>query len=203
MEAGTTAGGDLGPSAKSGPAGVDGALRDVEIALAGGDFDLGRLGFWRLVARVKRDDALIAQYADRIGRIDTTAFRSWARVRVPVPVGNAALLVAAGAGLAATVAATGVESPLVAGALLLGAGGVWSVALHCPTHWIVGRLFGIRFTDYFIGGPPPPRPGLKSDYATYLRVEPARRAWMHASGAIATKLAPLLALAWWPATTTP
>ena len=32
----------------------------------------------------------------------------------------------------------------------------------------VGRLVGIRFTDYFIGGPPPPRPGLKTDYATYL-----------------------------------
>ncbi|HEX6131344.1 MAG TPA: hypothetical protein VF044_06405, partial [Actinomycetota bacterium] len=29
--------------------------------------------------------------------------------------------------------------------------------------------------------------------------DPSSRAWMHASGAIATKLAPFLALAWYPA----
>jgi hypothetical protein len=62
---------------------------------------------------------------------------------------------------------------------------------------------GIRFTDYFLGGPPPPRPGLKSDYATYLRADPDSRAWMHASGAIATKLAPFVALAFWPGSNAP
>ena len=44
-------------------------------------------------------------------------------------------------------------------------------------------MVGIRWTDYFLGGPPPPRPGLKSDYGTYLRADPDSRAWMHASGA--------------------
>ena len=38
-------------------------------------------------------------------------------------------------------------------------------------------------------------PGLKTDYATYLRVPARRRAWFHASGAIATKIAPFLVLA--------
>ena len=75
---------------------------------------------------------------------------------------------------------------------------MWTVSLHSPTHWAVGRAIGIDFTDYFIGGPPPPRPGLKSDYATYLRADPDSRAWMHASGAIMTKVAPLFALAFWP-----
>ena len=66
------------------------------------------------------------------------------------------------------------------------AGGAWSVSLHCPAHWLAGRVAGIRFTSYFFGGPFPPRPGLKTDYATYLRADPAARAWMHASGAIVT-----------------
>ena len=50
-----------------------------------------------------------------------------------------------------------------------------------------GAWSSIRFTDYFVGGPPPPRPGLKTDYATYLRADPGSRAWLHASGAIATQ----------------
>ena len=40
---------------------------------------------------------------------------------------------------------------------MLAAGGIWSVSFHCPAHWLVGRAIGIRFTDYFLGGPPPPR----------------------------------------------
>ena len=75
--------------------------------------------------------------------------------------------------------------------------------MHSPTHWLVGYLIGIRWTDYFLGGPPPPRPGLKSDYGTYLRADPDSRAWMHASGAIATKLAPFVALAFWPGSGAP
>jgi hypothetical protein len=67
----------------------------------------------------------------------------------------------------------------------------------------VGTIVGIRWTDYFLGGPPPPRPGLKSDYGTYLRADPDSRAWMHASGAIATKLAPFVALAFWRASGAP
>jgi hypothetical protein len=182
---------------------LDAELDRIENAVEAGRADLSALGFWRLVAAVKRDDALIARYADRIGRIDQAAFRRWVRFRLPVRAGNALLLMVDGAALGAAVAATAVSSRTWAGALLIVAGATWSVALHCPTHWLVGRAFGIRFTDYFLGGPPPPRPGLKTDYATYLRAEPRRRAVMHASGAVATKLAPLLALAWWPATPAP
>jgi hypothetical protein len=72
-----------------------------------------------------------------------------------------------------------------------------------PAHAFVGWLAGIRYTDAFMGGPPPPRPGIKTDYATYLRAEPSMRAWFHASGAIATKIAPFAALALWPSTGAP
>jgi hypothetical protein len=178
-------------------------LDRIDAAVAAGDTDLTALGFWPVVAKVKADPALVGRYADRIGRIDTAAFHIAVRLRVPVWLGNALLVAGMVAGITATALARSVSSATLAGLLLIAAAAVWTVAFHCPTHWVVGRFVGIRFTDYFLGGPPPPRPGLKIDYATYLRADPTGRAWMHASGAIATKLAPFLALAFWPGSGAP
>jgi hypothetical protein len=178
-------------------------LDRIEAAVAAGDTDLKALGFWRLVARVKPDRVLVDRYAGQIARIDTAAFRLGVGLRAPVWVGNVLLTAATAAGLAGAILARAASSSALAGLLLLGAGAVWTVSLHSPTHWVVGRMVGIRFTDYFIGGPPPPRPGLKTDYATYLRADPQSRAWMHAAGAIMTKIAPLLALAFWPGSGAP
>ena len=179
-------------------------LDRIEAAVASGGADLKELGFWRIVATVKRDRALIAAHAEQIGRIDAAAFRRFVgRWRVPARIGTTVLVAGALVGLAGAVAGTTVDDPTWAGILLIGAGAIWTVALHSPTHHLVGWLAGIRFTDYFVGGPPPPRPGIKTDYATYLRADPRSRAWMHASGALATKLAPFLALAFVPASTAP
>jgi hypothetical protein len=49
---------------------------------------------------------------------------------------------------------------------------------------------GMRFTHWFIGKISQPQPGVKVDYSTYLRTPASRRAWMHASGAITTKVTP-------------
>ena len=177
-------------------------LDRIESAVDAGDRNLRDLGFWRVVAAVKRDPALIEPHAEQVGRIDGKAFRAGVPRRVPVWVGNLVLLAAAAAGAAAVLFSWNVSEgakpendPLIIGGCAVGAGLVWTVAFHSPTHWVVGRLCGIGFTDYFVGGPPPPRPGLKIDYASYLRTAPMNRAWMHASGAIATKLAPFVALA--------
>jgi hypothetical protein len=175
------------------------AFGRVEAALDRGETDLRALGFWRLVGEVKTDPALSGRWAGTIGRIDRSAFEARVRWRFPVWLGNAVLLSGTLAGALAVGVALRTGSPVVAGLALLVAGGVWSVSWHDAAHWIVGRLVGIRFTSYFVAGPFPPRPGLKTDYATYLRTEPVARAWMHASGAIATKLAPFAALAFWPA----
>jgi hypothetical protein len=191
-EAGTTA-----------PVDLSGDLDRIEAAVHAGNTDLKALGFWRLVALVKPDRMLVDRHADQIGRIDTAAFHLAVKRRVPVWVGNALLTAATLGALAAAISAHLVSSRSMSGLLLLGAGAVWTVSLHSPTHWVVGGAVGIRFTDYFIGGPPPPRPGLKSDYATYLRADPESRAWMHASGAIMTKIAPLFALAFWPGSGAP
>jgi hypothetical protein len=178
-------------------------LERIRTAMARGDHDLRTLGFWSIVGRIKRDRLLVTRYADDVGRIDAEAFRRGIRIRVPVWAGNALLGAGIVAGGGAVVLAGMVPSPFWAGALMVAAGGIWSVAFHSPTHWLVGRLGGIRFTAYFLAGRPIPYPGVKVDYATYLRADPSRRAWMHASGAIATKLAPFLALAFVPAVGAP
>jgi hypothetical protein len=68
------------------------------------------------------------------------------------------------------------------------------IGSHSLAHFVVGRLAGMRFTHVFLGGPPPPRPGVKTDYATYLGTPPRARAVMHASGAVVTKIVPFALL---------
>jgi len=190
-------------AAISAPVDLSADLDRIEAAVQAGNTDLKALGFWRLVAQVKPDRLLVDRYGDQIGRIDGAAFRAFARFRMPVWVGNTILLIGAAVGLAAAIVARSVSSETLAGFLLIAAGAIWTVTLHCPTHWFVGYMVSIRFTDYFVGGPPPPRPGLKSDYSTYLKADPGSRAWMHAFGAIVSKLAPFLALAFWPGSGAP
>jgi hypothetical protein len=200
VEAGETPSGGLGAE-----------LDRIGSAVDAGDTDLGRLGFWRVVALIKRDDELIDRYAEQVGRIDQEAFRARVRLRIPVWAGNGLLLGAVAVGALSVIVALGAATPTLAnepnpflsGAGLVVAAGVWAVGLHSPTHWLVGRLVGIRFIDYFLGGRPIPYPGLKTDYATYLRADPIGRVWMHASGAVATKLAPFLALGFAPAADAP
>ena len=187
---------DLGPA-------LDRIEAAVDAAGSSGTADLKALGFWPLVSRVKLDRALIVAHADQIGRIDTKAFRAAVKMRVPVWVGNALLTTGVVVGAVAVGAAFAWQTPLWKGLALIAAGLIWTVGVHSPTHWLVGTMVGIRWTDYFLGGPPPPRPGLKSDYATYLRADPDSRAWMHASGALATKVAPFVALAFWPGSGAP
>jgi hypothetical protein len=175
----------------------------IERAVDAGNTDLSALGFWRLVKRVKLSSEAGETYGPTIGRIDAKAFRAGVPRRFPVWLGNAVLTGGVFVGVAAIVFAMQVASSFLAGVALVVAGGAWAVSFHCLAHWLVGRLVGMRFTDYFIGGPPPPRPGLKTDYASYLRVSPRRRALMHASGAVATKVAPFIPLFFWSAAGAP
>jgi hypothetical protein len=177
-------------------------LDRIEAQVAAGTTDLSELGFWGVVGRVKRDPALVALFGEQVGRIDAMAFRARVRLRAPVWAGNLALVGVLAVGVVAILVAAATHGA-VAGLALLVAGGAWSLGVHSPTHWLVGRLVGIRCTDYFLGGPPPPRPGVKIDYATYLRTPARARAWFHASGAIATKVAPFVAVVLAPLTNAP
>jgi hypothetical protein len=171
----------------------------IEAAVDAGQTDLRALGFWRLLAKVKADPVLAHHWAEQAGRIDRKAFEARALLLVPIWFGNALLLVGTLAGAVAVAIALTTDSQTLAGLALVFAALDWSATFHAPAHWLVGRAVGMRFVAYFIRDLVPPFPGVKIDYATYLRVAPEARAWMHASGAIASKIAPLLALAFWPA----
>jgi hypothetical protein len=67
--------------------------------------------------------------------------------------------------------------------------GALLVSTHDLAHLVTGAIWRIRFTDWYVK-PPMPQPGLKLDYASYLRATPTQRAWMHASGAIVSKIVP-------------
>jgi hypothetical protein len=177
-------------------------LDRIEVAVAAGSTDLSALGFWEVVALIKRDQVMVAELADQAGRIDQLAFRARVRVRAPIWVGTALLAAVAIGGVVAIVLA-GVWTGALAGIALLAAGGSWALGIHSLTHQAFAWVVGIGCTAYFLGGPPPPRPGIKTDYASYLRTDPFRRAWFHASGAIATKLAPFVAVALAPLTNAP
>lgn len=187
----------------TGPEPLQDAFARIEAAVGAGETDLARLGFWKLVREVKLEPVLASHWADQVGRIDRTAFETGVRPRFPVWLGNLVLVGGTLAGAAAVVVGLEADDPGVAGAALVLGGGIWTATTHDLAHYLAGRAVGISFTSYYLGGPLRLSPGLKIDYATYLRTSPSARAWMHASGALASKAAPFVALAFFPASAAP
>ena len=187
----------------SDPDGYPAEFERIEAAVDAGQADLRALGFWRLLARVKEDQVLAHHWAEQAGLIDRKAFEALKPLRLPVWFGNAVLVFGTLVGAGAVAFALTTESEELAGFALVFAALDWSATFHTPAHWLVGRAMGIRFLAYYVRDLIPPVPGLKIDYATYLRVAPEARAWMHASGAIASKIGPFLALAFCPASGAP
>jgi hypothetical protein len=177
------------------------AFNRIEREVEEGRADLSRLGFWRLVRQVKRDPALSRHWAEDVGRIDRAAFERWVRPRFPVWFGNALLLLGSAVLIALVPVAVALardgtpDEPVLPGLMVLAAAVGLAVTLHGPAHWAVGRLGGMRFDCYFLDGPFRIQPGIKVDYASYLRVSPRARAWMHAAGALASKIAPFAVFA--------
>ena len=173
------------------PAEIDAALDAAEAAVAGPNpVALDGTGYWRVVALLKRDRSLLDRYADRVGAIDQAAFRSWAPIVVPFWAGTILAILGTVLGLVLIGIAYGVDDPWNGVWFLVGTGALL-VATHGLGHLGVGTVLGIRFTVWFAGFRTP-QPGIKIDYATYLRAPARHRAWMHAAGAIVTKAIPFL-----------
>lgn len=155
-----------------------------------GAVDLAAEGFWPAVAAVKRSPQLTEAFAGRIGSIDRAAFTAWAPLIVPLWAGLALLITGALLGLLLVGLAYYVAGPWN-GLLLLAGAGALAIALHGPTHFLVGSAMGIQFVAWFATARRI-QPGLKTDYASYLHTPARQRAWMHASGALVTKAVPFL-----------
>lgn len=174
------------------PEEIEVVLASAERELADtGAADLRSLGFWRVVDAVKRDPSLNDQFADRIGAIDRAAFATWARLVIPIWLGTTIALGGAIAGVA--LMALSPTWSAWSGLIFLAGTGAVIGATHGLGHLVVGWIGGIRFSAWFVGRGRP-QPGVKTDYATYLRASPRSRAWMHASGALVTKAIPFLLL---------
>jgi hypothetical protein len=173
---------------------IEAAIAGCETDMAAGrPIDVRGNRFWKAVAAVKADSSLTDRYADRIGAIDNAAFQNWALYTVPSGTGTTLMVLATVAGLAIIAAGYYVDEPWNGLALVLGTV-VLLFSTHGLTHMTVGRLQGMEFTNWFIGTISRPQPGVKIAYASYLRTPARSRAWMHASGAIVTKLLPFLML---------
>lgn len=174
---------------------MDVNLNDIETSLAAAEeaIEAGRgltgTGFWRTVGTIKGDPELIEQYAERVASIDSGAFRRWALVVVPLWLGTSSMVIGLVLGLVLVGFAYGLDGTPAVVVFYIGLGALL-VTTHGLAHLLVGSLAGIRFTSWFIGTITRPQPGVKIDYSSYLRATPKARAWMHASGAIVTKIVP-------------
>jgi len=175
--------------------------RDIESSLANCESELaaGRApnvkthGFWRSVAAIKKRPELVARYADRVARIDRAVFVDRVKLRFPAMLGVALLSLGCVVGLLILWFAPGLDHPLRELAVLVGMGALL-VCTHNLAHFVVGTIAGIHFTDWFMDLPKRPQPGLKIEYGSYLRAPARSRAWMHAAGAIVTKVVPFAVL---------
>lgn len=182
------------------------ALSAAQHAVEAGE-GLSGTGFWKAVDSIKRHPELVDRYAPRIAEIDRQAFLGWAALTVGVGAGTALMTLATLVGVALVVWSYGLADPWNGLIMLAGGGGVLVTTTHGLGHLVVGRMAGIRFTHWFVGSARRPQPGVKVDYNTYLRASPRSRAWMHASGALVTKVVPFVLLGlvlgadfpWWAA----
>jgi hypothetical protein len=176
------------------PERIEGILLVAETGLGTGrQVDLGAVGFWKAVNAVKQQPELVEVFGDRIGVIDRLAFERWALLTMPSGVGTALSVGATAAGLALVGRAYRLEGAAQGLALLTGTGVVLT-ATHGLAHWVVARSMGMQVSHWFVGSVRKPHPGVKVDYSSYLRTPARSRAWMHASGAILSKLVPFLGL---------
>ena len=167
------------------------AMDRAEAALAEGR-GLKGTGFWKAVGAVRADPELASIWGHQISTIDRAAFEAGVKLRIPAWAGTCGLALGTLVGAAILAVAGRPESTLVRTVLFFGAFGLLLVSTHSLAHWVAGRMVGIRFVYYFLGGPRPPRPGAKTDYESYLKASPGKRALMHASGAVVTKILPFL-----------
>lgn len=171
---------------------IEEKLDAAEKALAAGD-SLNGTGFWPTVSEMKRHPELAERYAERVAAIDRAAFENWALLTIPIGLGTTLAVAAVAAGLVAVGLAYSLDE--IAAVIIFTIGlGLIITASHGLGHLVVGKAVGMRFTYWFVGQAKRPQPGVKVDYSTYLTTSATSRAWMHASGAIVTKLVPFVLL---------
>lgn len=167
-------------------------LDRIEEAVLKGDYS-DSASFWKIVTKVKKEPELTFKFAEQIGRIDQAIFRARAPITVPLKLGH--LIEVALTLFFIFVLYHLISSGVYPGAALIAGTFAIMATIHPLAHYIVGRIFGIKFTFYFPNGPALIEPTIKTDYATYLKAPPKNRAVMHAAGPIVSTLVIIASLA--------
>ena len=141
--------------------------------------------FLSIVNKVKKDRINDDDVLTHIEKISRKRFKEKVSFTLGLFAGNLLETIAT---IAAVVLALRVDADwmLYFGTLILMA------SLHPLSHYLAGRLSGIRFTHYYLNGPAVIEPTLRIDYFSYLKASAGKRALMHASGVIGTLAAPLV-----------
>ncbi len=143
--------------------------------------------FRGIIELVKRDKINDDELLEQIENLSQKRFRRKVSFTLGVTAGN--LLEGFGT-FVALVLAFQINSDwmLYLSALILMA------TLHPLSHYVTGRMSGIRFTHYYLNGPAKIEPTLRIDHFSYLKASGRKRALMHLSGVIGTLAGPLIAM---------
>jgi hypothetical protein len=167
-------------------------LDRIEEAVLKGNHSHVEKDFWRIVTKIKKDAQLTHKFAEQIGRIDQALFRAKVPISVPLNVGH--LVETAMTLFFIFILYHLISSGIYTGvALIVGTFAIMGT-VHPLAHYIVGRIFGIKFTFYFPDGPALIEPTIKTDYASYLKAAPIKRAIMHAAGPVVSTFVIIVSL---------
>ena len=143
--------------------------------------------FGGIIELVKRDKINDDELLEQIENLSQKRFRKKVSFTLGVPAGN---LLEGFVSVVTLFLAFQISSDwvLYLSALILMA------TLHPLSHYVTGRMSGIRFTHYYLNGPAKIEPTLRIDNFSYLKASGEKRAIMHLSGVIGTLAGPLIAM---------
>ncbi|VVB56226.1 Uncharacterised protein [uncultured archaeon] len=141
--------------------------------------------FLSIVDKIKKDKINDDELLTQIENLSRKRFEKKVSLTLGLFTGNLLEIIA-------TIAAIVLAFQVNTGWVLYLCALILMATLHPLSHYLTGRLFGIRFTHYYLNGPARIEPTLRINYFSYLKAEGVKRALMHASGVIGTLAAPLI-----------
>ncbi len=141
--------------------------------------------FLSIVNKVKKDRTNDDELLTRIENISRKRFGEKVSITMGLFAGNLLEMFATIAAIVLAFQADTEWIPYISTLILM-------TTLHPLSHYLTGRIFGIRFTHYYLNGPARIEPTLRINYFSYLKASGIKRALMHASGVIGTLSAPLI-----------
>ena len=159
---------------------------ELKVRLDGLENNYSGKEFLSIVNKVKKDKTNDDELLRKIENLSRKRFEEKRSLTLGLFSGNLLEIIVT---IAAMVLAFRVDADLMLYIVTF----ILMATLHPLSHYLTGRLFGIRFTHYYLNGPARIEPTLRINYFSYLKAKAVKRAFMHASGVIGTLAAPLIA----------